>query len=139
MLSKEELVKMLTVATETRENAFAIKSGHGFGAAILTEAGNIYGGCNVESVISSLGVCAEMAAVDHAVAHGEHNFRAVLVVDARLTWPCGACLQYLTQFAQIGKREIIVVAADTEGRTETKMLTELLPQKYESSHLEEAF
>lgn len=130
---------LIQVATETRKNAVALKSGHGLGAAVMTTNGNVYGGCNIEGVISSLGVCAEMAAIDHAVVHGEFKFKAVAVIDSEITWPCGACLQYLTQFWQFGEEKIEIVAANEKVEYETKSLNELLPQKYESKSLEGAF
>jgi len=139
MITKKDIENLINVAKETRENAMALKSGHGLGAAIMTIKGNVYGGCNIEGVISSLGVCAEMAAIDHAVVHGEYKFKALAVVDKEIVWPCGACLQYLTQFYQLGEEEIEIIAADESGKFEKKSLGELLPHKYESKNLKGAF
>lgn len=60
-LSEEEIKKMIEVARETRENAFVPRSGYKVGACILSLDGGFFGGCNTESIISSLGVCAEMS------------------------------------------------------------------------------
>lgn len=139
MITEEQIQNLIKTALETREKAMAIKSGHGIGAAVLTNKGNIYGGCNIEGVISSLGVCAEMAAMDHAVVHGEYKFMAIVVVDKEIIWPCGACLQYLTQFTQLGDDGVEIIAADETGKYEKKSLKELLPQKYVSKNLEGAF
>ena len=139
MLTKNEIEKMIEVALETRKKAMAIKSGHGIGAAVITTKENIYGGCNIEGVISSLGVCAEMAAIDHAVVHGEYKFKGLVVVDEEITWPCGACLQYLTQFYQLDDEKIDIIAANESGQYESANLEQLLPKKYISSKLKGAF
>jgi cytidine deaminase len=103
---------------------------------VLCTDGEIYGGCNTESAISSLGVCAEMSAMDHAVIHGKYEFQAVCVVDKVLTYPCGACLQYLSLFSQVRGREISVIVADKQGKYRVRSLGELLPCRYLThSHL----
>lgn len=130
MINKEETEKLIAVAKAARENAFAHRSGHKIGAAVLTTDGEMFGGCNTESAISSLGVCAEMSAIDHAVVHGKYEFRALAVVDKELTYPCGACLQYLCLFYQINNQEVEVIVASIDGRTEKRNLTDLLPHRY---------
>jgi cytidine deaminase len=56
------------------KNAYAVVSSFPVGAAVLTSKGNVFQGCNTESVISGMGVCAERSAIDHAVACGEYLF-----------------------------------------------------------------
>lgn len=130
MITKEETDKLIETAKMTRENAFVHRSGHKIGAAVLTTDGEVFGGCNTESAISSLGVCAEMSAIDHAVVHGKYEFKALAVADNELTYPCGACLQYLCLFYQINNQEIEVIIASMDGRIEKRKLTELLPHRY---------
>lgn len=130
MLTEIEINKMIAVAVEARENAFVHRSGHKIGACILTTDGNYFGGCNTESVISGLGVCAEISAMDHAVVHGKYEFKGLAVTDENLTYPCGACMQYLYLFYQINNNDIEVVVANINGNYEVKKLTELLPYKY---------
>jgi len=130
MLEKEQISKLIESAKEARSRAFSFKSGHSFGAAILTVDGNIFPGCNSEGVISSLGVCAEMSAIDHAVVHGFYDFKAVCVVDDSITYPCGACLQYLTQFGQVNDCDLEIIASDISGNYEIKKLSELLPKQF---------
>ncbi len=132
MLTKEEINNLIHKAQTVRKYAFAFKSGHGFGACVLTVDGNYYEGVNVEGVISSMGVCAEMAAVDHAATHGKYAHKALCVADKNITYPCGACLQYLTQFSQVNDMDFEIVATDMDGKYEIKKLSELLPKKYRS-------
>ena len=129
-LSSAEISRIITSACESRDYAFVVRSGHKIGAAVLTTDGEVFGGCNTEAYITGLGTCAERSAVDHAVAHGKYNFRAVATVDSELTYPCGACLQYLLQFYQISGKDISVIVADLAGNSEIKSLTECLPYGY---------
>ncbi len=61
-------VDLIQAAKRGMANAYCPVTGFPVGAAVLTAAGNIYQGCNVQSVISGMGVCAERSAIDHAVA-----------------------------------------------------------------------
>ncbi|MFZ2152675.1 MAG: cytidine deaminase [Microgenomates group bacterium] len=132
MLTTKEINSLIVTAKIARDKAFSFKSGHSFGAAVLTSDNEIYGGCNSEGVISSLGVCAEMSAIDHAVVHGNYDFKAICVVDDNITYPCGACLQYLTQFSQVNDCDFEIIASDMNSNFEIKKLSELLPKQFKS-------
>lgn len=133
-LTYKEIQQLIAVALETREFAFSHRSNHKIGASVLTAEGKIFGGCNIESVISGLGACAERVAVDHAISHGHYNFRAICTVDTGLTPTCGACLQYLLLFSQLSDTEIYMVNADTHGHYEVIGLNVLLPHGYRTIH-----
>ena len=73
-------------------------------APVLTEAGNIYEGCNVENVSYGLTVCAERNAVFQAVAAEGKNMQikavAVFASDnENECTPCGACRQVIAEFS----------------------------------------
>lgn len=133
-LSKKELKKLIASAKKTREFAFTHRSLHNIGASVLTTDGKIFGGCNIESVISGLGTCAERCAIDNAVSHGYYNFKAVCTLDKGFSPTCGACLQYILLFSQVSQKEIILVNADTEGNYEIDLLSDLLPEGYKTKH-----
>jgi len=108
------------------------------GAAVLGEDGEVYGGCNVESWVSGLGICAERCAINHAVLHGNRKINKVaIVLDAGSQCeprPCGACLQYIYDFAKNPKIEIVMAKAE-KGRilfetVKVKTLRELLPYPF---------
>lgn len=137
-LKDEEIRQLIAVASKTRMNAFCHRSKHKIGASVLTFDGKIFGGCNVEAVISGLGTCAERCAIDNAVANGYYSFRALCCVDSKLTPCCGACLQYLTLFSQVSGDEIYLVNASTNGKYEVDKLTQALPFGYRTeSNLED--
>ena len=79
MITKKEKEELIKKAVEVSKNAYHPVTSSGTGAAVLTEKGNIYCGCNVQSVISGLGTCAERCAIDNAVSHGEYKFKAIAV------------------------------------------------------------
>lgn len=130
MLSESETKTLIEEAEKYRENAFVIRSNHKIGASVLTSDGRYFGGCNIESIVSGLGVCAERSAIDHAVTHGSYLIRALAVVDKELVFPCGACLQYLLMFYQVSGEPITIVTADLQGSVKTHNLLDLLPQGY---------
>ena len=131
-LTDAEVKELIKVASATRLNAFCHRSKHKIGASVLTADGKIFGGCNVEAVISGLGTCAERCAIDNAVANGYYNFRAVCCVDSQLTPCCGACLQYLVLFSQVSGEEIFLVNAGTDGTFEVDKLSQALPLGYKT-------
>lgn len=137
-LTDNEVRQLIEVASKTRMNAFCHRSKHKIGASVLTYDGKIFGGCNVEAVISGLGTCAERCAIDNAVANGHYSFRALCCVDSKLTPCCGACLQYLTLFSQVSGDEIYLVNSSTTGKYEVDKLTQALPLGYRTeSNLED--
>jgi len=115
------------------ENSYSPYSGHPVGAALLTSSGRVYRGTNVENASSGLTICAERVAVVKAVSEGERDFLKIAVVcgDSGFCRPCGACRQFLLEFAP----EIEVVMGNAQGEFEVKGLRELLPDPFEGKAL----
>ena len=123
-LSNELRQKLIGLARQAREKAYAPYSGYQVGAALLTTSGKIFTGCNVESAAYPTSMCAERVAVFKAVSEGEREFVAIAVVTSNGATPCGACRQVLAEFGG----ETRVVVADYEGHIKQEAeLTELLP------------
>jgi len=135
MAKLEEVeTKLLEAALKGMQKARVLVS-FSVGAAVLGEDGKTYGGCNIESWISGLGICAERAAINHAVLHGNGKIREVaLVINTAHNGeprPCGACLQHISDFAENPQTKIIMAKADNKkvlfGTVQVKTLEELLP------------
>lgn len=111
------------------KNAYAVVSGFPVGAAVLTTAGEIFQGCNTESVISGLGVCAERSAIDHAVACGEYLYQAIAVTSEleKPIAPCGMCLQYIGEFSQLADRDIEILMVGAAGEIRESSIRDMLP------------
>lgn len=90
---------LVGMARKVAERAYAPYSKFAVGAALLGESGKIYTGCNVENASYGLTICAERAAVFHAVGQGERCFVAMGLSVPGGGAPCGACRQVLHEFA----------------------------------------
>ena len=103
---------IMKAARGASKSAYAPYSGFRVGAAILTEDGEIYAGCNVENASYGLAICAERnaaAAMVLANLEGrEVRLVAIFSPDAAPCFPCGACRQVLREF---GCKEVVVVDA----------------------------
>ena len=129
--------RLLKSALKTIDNAHVLW-GFRVGAAVLAQDGEIYGGCNVESWVSGLGVCAERCAIDHAVLHGNRKIKEIaIVVDADSKCeprPCGACLQYIYDFAESPKIKIVMAKVGKDRilfeTVKVKILGDLLPYPF---------
>ena len=126
---EDKIKKLIGKAIEGMNNAYAPRSNFPVGAAVLTSKGNMYQGCNIESVISGLGTCAERSAIDHAVAHGEYNFEAIAIVTKAKTpvKPCGACLQYISEFSQVAQKDVEIIMATSNGKYKKSRINKMLP------------
>jgi cytidine deaminase len=100
------------------------------GAAIRTETGEIYAGCNVENASFPEGWCAETSAIAQMILAGERAIAEVAVVAEKmpLITPCGGCRQRLKEFGSAATR---VHLCDATGIVETVTLGDLLPQAFE--------
>jgi cytidine deaminase len=97
-----QLKKLAAAAKQAAGNAYAPYSKFTVGAAILTESGKIYSGCNVENASYGLTNCAERTAIFSAIAAGEKKLKLQCVVvytpTDTATAPCGACRQVIYEF-----------------------------------------
>ena len=124
------LVKAIEAARAASEKAYAPYSNFRVGAAILTRAGALYAGCNVENASYGLGICAERGAVMRMAAEGDPADREVELVavyspNASPCFPCGACRQVLREF---GCEEVVVL--DEEGNPRRYPFEEMLPHSF---------
>ncbi len=71
------------------------------GAAIRTQDGRVFAGCNVENAAYPQGACAETGAISAMIAAGETRIAEMLVLGdgANLVTPCGGCRQRIREFA----------------------------------------
>jgi cytidine deaminase len=109
--------------------AYAPHSEFPVGAAILTETGKVFSGCNVENASYPEGWCAETSAIAHMVMGGERKIAEVAVVAEKMPriTPCGGCRQRLKEF---GTPETRVHLCNESGVVETVTLGQLLPMAF---------
>ncbi len=118
---------LMAVAREAMARAYAPYSGYSVGAAIESEDGQAYGGCNVESASSPAGLCAERSALAAAVGAGHRRFLRIAICcsEERPAAPCGVCRQALIEFG-----DIELVSEGSTGERRTWTLSELLPDAF---------
>ncbi len=135
-LSESQIHDLSASARGASEHAYAPYSKFRVGAAILTEEGEIFSGCNVENASYGLTICAERNAVFKAAAAGKRTVIAVAVYTptASPTAPCGACRQVLNEF---GPDARVFCFCDGPGTIEAS-LAELLPNAFGPKNLEDA-
>jgi cytidine deaminase len=106
------------------------------GAALLTESGRVYTGCNIESASYGLTVCAERVAIWKALSEGERVFTGLAVVadTERLTPPCGNCRQIIWEFC----KDAPIFLANLQGGNEKVSIEELLPRAFDAKYLKDA-
>lgn len=125
--TKLNLEKLIRAALQAQERAVAPYSKFKVGAALLTRAGEIITGANVESASYGLTCCAERVALFNALTNGKKNFLAIAVV-ARVSggpMPCGACRQLLAEYAS--DAEIFVADSRKISAVKQFSVRELLP------------
>ena len=128
MISNEKLVEL---ALEARNRSYAPYSHFMVGAALLTNAGKVYQGCNIENASFSPTVCAERTAFFKAISEGDREFVKIAVVGSpegevdRYAAPCGVCRQVMTEFCDPETFEIIF--GISPEKYEVHLLKEILP------------
>jgi cytidine deaminase len=120
---------LLEAARAAREKAYCPYSHFAVGAALMTEDGTVFTGCNVENAAYGECICAERTAVVKAVSEGHRKFTAIAICGApegempdAPCMPCGACRQVLAEF---GGEEMQIILTDG-----VHTLGELLPGRF---------
>ena len=136
MSENQELIR---AAIGAMGYAYTPYSGFQVGAALLTEEGKIYSGCNIENAAYSPTNGAERTAFFKAVSEGERHFAAICIVGGKngvltgYTAPCGVCRQVMREFCD-PKTFRVILAVDEENWKEYR-LEELLPEGFGPENL----
>ena len=125
--------QLIEEATAARVRSIAPFSKFLVGAALQTDEGKVFTGCNVESASYGLTVCAERVAIWKALSEGERDFaRLVIVADTdQLTPPCGTCRQIIWEFC----KHATIVLANLHGQKEELHIADLLPRAFDARFL----
>jgi cytidine deaminase len=129
-LTDEQLIE---AARQAREKAYVPYSHFPVGAALITEDGHLYTGCNIENASFGLTNCAERTAIFKAVSEGHGKVAAIAVIadtDGPVS-PCGACRQVMSEFGP-GAR---VILANLRGESLVTTVRELLPGAFTPADL----
>jgi len=132
--------ELIEKAFDMRKFSYAPYSHFRVGAALLSEKGVIYGGCNIENAAYGPSNCAERTAFFKAISEGEHDFAAIAIAggaeDASefgYCAPCGVCRQVMAEFCNPESFKIILPINAEDYKIFT--LKELFPESFSSQNL----
>ena len=91
---------LVAAALAARARAYAPYSRFLVGAALRTDAGDVFSGCNVENAAYPEGTCAEAGAIAAMALAGGRRVAELVVAGAGLCTPCGGCRQKLREFGR---------------------------------------
>ncbi len=126
--------ELITEALKAREYSYSPYSGYAVGAALLTENGSIYTGCNIENAAYTPTICAERTAFFKAVSEGNLKFEKIAIVGSpkgevsQYAFPCGVCRQVMMEFCN--PKEFQVIVAKSPEDYKVFYLEELLPEGF---------
>jgi cytidine deaminase len=126
---------LLASAREAMRLAYCPYSGFHVGAALETDDGAVFSGCNVENASYGGTICAERSAVVSAVSAGKRRFRRLVIVSdaAQPVAPFGYCRQFLAEFGL----DLEVRSVGSSGVTTTWTLAALLPNAFTGADFRE--
>ena len=121
-------------AVEQLKNSYAPYSKFAVGAALLTEEGNLYTGCNIESAAYSATICAERTALVKSVSEGDLKIASLAVASSSgdFTFPCGICRQMLVEF----NPNLRIIVGNQQDQLKVFLLKELLPEAFTATELD---
>ena len=137
-LSRETIEKLCAAAVEMRQMSYVPYSHFRVGAALLTEEGKIYTGCNIENAAFTPTNCAERTAFFKAISEGCYKFAAIAISggpeDGELQYcpPCGVCRQVMAEFCK-GDFPIYLAKSGTDYEEYT--LSDVLPMRFTPDNL----
>ena len=139
-ITEEQKKQLVQKALEARKAAYVPYSGFRVGAALLTQDGEVFTGCNIENASFTPTVCAERTAVFKAVSEGHQEFAALAVTGgkgeeppAAVCTPCGVCRQVLREFVE--PEEFPIYLGKGDGTWEEVTLEDLLPRSFGKTNL----
>jgi cytidine deaminase len=126
--------ELFDAALAAHHNAHAPYSKYPVGAAVRTDTGRVFAGCNVENAAYPQGWCAEASAIAAMVTAGERRIVEVLTVSGGelLGTCCGGCRQKIREFAAL---DTPIYSCGPQGLRAIFTLEGLLPNSFGPEHL----
>jgi len=120
--------RLLEKAKNAKRNSYSPYSKFKVGAAVQSETGKIFSGCNVENSSYGLSMCAERVALFKAVSDGHKKIKSIAITSSgkNPTFPCGACRQVLVEF---NPDMIVYIDKDSSSYMISELLTKSFSKK----------
>ena len=96
----QTIERLKAIARSASDHAYCPYSKFRVGAAVLSDKGDTFAGCNVENASYGLTICAERNAIFQMVAKAQTVIRVLVIYTPTPTptAPCGACRQVINEF-----------------------------------------
>ncbi len=138
----KEYQNLIQHSQDALAGSYAPYSNFPVGAAVLLEDGEIIIGSNQENAAYPSGLCAERTALFFTGAsRPKAKIKAMAVVVqnpiGRFPFPCGSCLQVMSEFQEKQKipYDVLMVHPNTGEVLVSKGIENLLPYAFKKSHL----
>lgn len=120
-------IELMNLAKKAMGFSYAPYSKFHVGAAVLTKDGSVYTGCNIENASFGATNCAERTAIFKAISEGSRELCKIAIVakDGSTPYPCGICLQVMSEFMPNGE-----VILEEKEKLVTYQLKDLLPHGF---------
>lgn len=120
---------LIDKAYSAMEKSYSPYSHFKVGAALVTEDGSVYTGCNIENASYGATICAERTAMVKAVSEGHKSFKYIAIVSSshEKTLPCGICRQFLSEFAS---KDAVIIMHDTENDIIEMPFNQIYPEPF---------
>ena len=119
--------KLREAAVSASMKAYSPYSHACVGSAILTSAGKIYSGCNIENSSYGGTVCAERVAIFKAISEEQVSLKQIYVYTKAGWPPCGLCRQVISEFAA---PDLEVIIGDEAGVENVISFKDLMPLSF---------
>ena len=138
---------LIAKALATRDNAHAPYSNFHVGAALVTEDGEVFSGCNMENISYGITSCAEFGAFHAATTAKRFNkVRKIVVVGGpkvlpdggvfQIVTPCGRCRQLIAESAMASGFDIPVICFTPDLKIVKEFtISGLLPDSFDLNAL----
>jgi cytidine deaminase len=132
-ISSSQIESLRQRAISASKHAYCPYSHFQVGAAVLTESGAIFSGCNVENASLGMTICAERNAIFQAIAAGRRKLLAIVIYTptARPALSCGACRQVICEF----DRQVPIYSFCDGPEHLSTTIAELLPLPFRADNL----
>jgi cytidine deaminase len=130
----------LFTAMLASQNTYSPYSKFPVGAAVVTDKGIIYHGCNVENASYGITLCAERNAITTMIAECGPKAKiheVVIYTPTELpSAPCGACRQVIREFAfDLDNCVVVSYAIDPKTKPIIMTVNEMLPESFGPENL----
>lgn len=131
-MKASDIKGLLEQAEEARKESYSPYSRYPVGAALLSEDGTVYRGCNMENVSYPASLCAERNAIGSAIVDGKRRFSAIAIIGSHedYTMPCGICRQVMAEF-----HVPLIICGKSLDDYRTYTLEELFPSSFKAEEL----